>query len=116
MALVVFETLAQVALRAAGVEIAAAGPSTALEWASAAVASPWAWVGAAGYVGSFLAWMVLLSRMPLSLGFPLTAVVYVTVTAASVLLFEEAVGLLGWSGIVLIVVGVAILGGEGDAA
>lgn len=112
-ALILFETVAHVALRAAGLEISARGPATAWQWAGVAVGNPLAWVGAAGYLGAFFAWMVLLARMPLSSGYPLTAVVYVTVTAASFFVFDEGVGLLGWLGIGLIVGGITILGVEG---
>jgi multidrug transporter EmrE-like cation transporter len=55
---------------------------------------------------------VILDRLPLSLGFPLTSVCYVTVSAASVLIFREEIGLLRGLGIVLIVLGVVVIGSE----
>ncbi|WP_414476167.1 DMT family transporter [Microvirga sp. M2] len=110
--LVVSETLAQVALKAAGDHLGSM--DFGIDWVMSAITNPWTLAGAVGYIGAFASWMIVLDRIPLSLGFPLTAVIYVTVTAASVLLFQEQFGLLRWSGIALIVVGVAIIGTEED--
>jgi drug/metabolite transporter (DMT)-like permease len=111
-ALVTFETLAQVALKIAADRLGdglAAG-----DWLAAAVVEPWVWVGALAYLGSFAAWMTILDRLPLSRGFPLTAVVYVAVAAASLIAFGETITPLRWCGIGLIVVGVVVIGGEDE--
>ena len=112
--LVAFETLAQVALKVAGTALEA--QTDWLAWLGVAIGSGWAWLGVLGYVGSFLAWMIILDRLPLSLGFPLTSVVYITVTAASVLVFHEEMGLLRMSGVALIILGVVVLGTERETA
>lgn len=112
--LVAFETLAQIALKAAG-ETLAAAPDLP-HWFAAAAGSGWAWLGVLGYLGSFAAWMAILDKLPLSLGFPLTSVVYVTVTACSALVFREEIGALRWAGIGLIIVGVIVLGTEDEPA
>lgn len=109
-ALVLFETLAQVALKAGGDALGDAPID--VDWLLSAAANPWVLAGVLGYVGSFVSWMVILDRIPLSLGFPLTSVCYVTVTAASVLLFHEEIGWLRGAGIALVVVGVMVIGTE----
>jgi drug/metabolite transporter (DMT)-like permease len=110
--LVLCETLAQVALKAAGDSLGDVPLDAA--WLLAVATNPWAIAGVLGYLGSFVSWMVVLDRMPLSLGFPLTSVCYITVAAASVVLFGEVVGLVRGAGIGLIMLGVAIIGTEGD--
>ncbi|MBZ6078866.1 DMT family transporter [Microvirga puerhi] len=110
--LIVSETLAQVALKAAGDRLGSM--DFGVGWVMSAITDPWTVAGVIGYVGAFASWMTVLNRIPLSLGFPLTSVIYVTVTAASVLLFREEFGVLRWSGIMLIVVGVVIIGTEED--
>ena len=110
-ALVLFETLAQVALKAGGDKLGDAPLDTA--WILSAATEPWVIAGVLGYLGSFISWMVILSfAIPLSLGFPLTSVCYVTVTAASVLFFHEEVHGLRGAGIALIIVGVIVIGTE----
>jgi drug/metabolite transporter (DMT)-like permease len=108
--LVAFETLAQVAMRLGGETLADVPPG--LGWIAAALADPWLLLGLVGYVGSFLAWMVILDRLPLSLGFPLTSIVVVAVTAASVLVLGETLTLLHAAGIALIVLGIVLMGRE----
>ena len=108
--LILFETLAQVALKAGGDRLG--DGAVDLAWLAAAAADPWVVAGVLGYVGSFVSWMVILDRLPLSLGFPLTSVCYVTVSAASVLIFREEIGWIRGLGIVLIVVGVVVIGSE----
>ncbi|MCK0196734.1 hypothetical protein MWN34_07380 [Ancylobacter sp. 6x-1] len=102
------ETVAQVALKAGGLHLTdvPAGPG----WLLAAIQDPWVIAGIAGYIGSFLAWMVILDRVDLSLGFPLTAIVIVTVTLASTVMFGEALPPLRLAGIGFIVAGAVFMG------
>jgi drug/metabolite transporter (DMT)-like permease len=109
--LLVFETLAQVALKAGG--NALAQRPFGVTWLEAALINPWVLAGILGYLGSFAAWMVLLNRLPLSFGFPLTAVVMLSVVLASCLLFGETITLGRMIGIGLIIAGV-MLTGRGD--
>jgi multidrug transporter EmrE-like cation transporter len=109
-ALVLFETLAQVALKAGG--NALGDRPFDLDWLVAAASNGWVALGVVGYLGSFAAWMAILDRMPLSLGFPLTAIVYVTVAAASVVAFGEVIDLWRLLGIALIVAGITLLGSD----
>jgi len=107
-ALLAFETLAQVALKAGGEELSR--QPFGVEWLTAALGSPWVLAGVAGYIGSFLAWMAILDRMPLSFGFPLTAVVILTVALASYFVFGETLTPVRTAGIGLIVAGVIVMG------
>ncbi len=61
-ALILFETLAQVALKVAGERLATLRFGGA--WVLAALHEPSAYAAACGYVGAFLAWMTILDRMP----------------------------------------------------
>lgn len=64
-------------------------------------------------VASFVAWMTVLAEMPLSAAFPLSAVSYVLIIAASALVFHEPVGLLQVVGSLAILVGVWLIGQGG---
>jgi drug/metabolite transporter (DMT)-like permease len=64
-------------------------------------------------VASFVAWMTVLAEMPLSAAFPLSAVSYVLIIAASALVFHEPVGLLQVVGSLAILAGVWLIGRGG---
>ena len=67
-------------------------------------------------VASFAAWMTVLSEMPLSAAFPLSAVSYVLIIAASAVVFHEPIGLLQVAGSLAILAGVWMIGrGAGEA-
>ena len=110
-ALVAFETLAQVALKAGANELA--DQSVGVGWLTSAIGNAWVLTGIVGYIGSFAAWMVILERIPLSFGFPLTAIVMLTVPLASVLFFGDVLTPWRAVGIGLILAGVVIMG-RGD--
>ncbi|ALN74976.1 MULTISPECIES: multidrug efflux SMR transporter [unclassified Aureimonas] len=109
-ALILFETLAQVALKEAGEGLS--GVAFGRPWLAAALHEPWVLAAACGYIGAFLAWMTILDRMPLSRGFPMSSLVTVAIIAASVLVFGETLD--GWrlAGIALILSGLALMGNE----
>jgi drug/metabolite transporter (DMT)-like permease len=111
--LLVFETISQLALKIGGEALAHV--PFGLAWLSEAAGNPWVIAGVFGYLGSFSAWMVILDRVPLSFGFPLTAVVMLAVAIASRYVFGEE--LTSWRvvGIGLIVTGVIVMrDGEGE--
>lgn len=64
-------------------------------------------------VASFAAWMTVLAEMPLSAAFPLSAVSYVLIIAASAVVFHEPVGLLQVLGSIAILIGVWLIGRGG---
>lgn len=69
---------------------------------------PWAIGGIILYAVSALFWLVVLSRVPLSVAYPIVAVGYVVVVLYSRFVFNEPVKAVAWVGLALIVVGVAI--------
>jgi drug/metabolite transporter (DMT)-like permease len=67
-------------------------------------------VGMALYVGSFLLWMVLLQKYPVSYIVPMVSgLSYVGVMVAAVLLLKETVSPTHWIGIVVILVGIVLM-------
>ncbi len=72
--------------------------------------SPFILVAIPMYAGTFVIWTVVLSRLQLSLAYPLLAVNFVMIPLASILLLNEFVSPLQWLGISMIVVGVTLVG------
>lgn len=65
-----------------------------------------------GMVLYFLAnvfWLYLISRVPLSFAYPMLSLSYVFVAIASVYLFHETILPLNWVGIIVIMMGVALI-------
>ena len=108
--LLMFESISQIALKSGG-EALAHRPF-GLAWLSEAAGNPWVIVGVFGYLGSFSAWMFILDSIPLSFGFPLTAVVMLIVAVASHYVFGEELAPWRIAGIGLIVAGVFVMGGS----
>ena len=69
---------------------------------------PWAIVGILLYAISAVFWLIVLSRVPLSVAYPVVAVGYVIVVLYSRFVFNEQVKWIAWVGLAFIVVGVAI--------
>ncbi|PKQ28064.1 MAG: hypothetical protein CVT63_04690 [Candidatus Anoxymicrobium japonicum] len=69
---------------------------------------PWAILGIVLYAVSALFWLVVLSRVALSVAYPIVAVGYVMVVIYSKFVFNENVKAIAWVGLVFIVIGVAI--------
>jgi len=106
--LLLFDTGGQLSLKLGshGLEGLAIGPA----WFAAAFASGWVWSGLACYSVSFAIWMRILQETPLSIAFPITALVYISVLLASWAALGEAIQPLRWFGVSVIVLGVLILG------
>ena len=83
------------------------------DWLLAAVRLPSVQILLVCEVASFVAWMTVLSEMPLSAAFPLSAVSYVLIIAASAVVFHEPVGLLQVVGSLAILAGVWLIGRGG---
>lgn len=92
-----------------------AGPSGLADTLLSAFSSPLVWVGLGSYAFSSLLWLIALSRMDLSVAYPLGASGYVIVAVAS-LVMGEIVPLQRWIGILAIVAGILLvsLGGASD--
>ena len=61
------------------------------------------------YALSFVAWLVVLSRLNLSLAYPALAMTYAIIPLASWLILDEPISALHWAGIGVIVVGVVMV-------
>lgn len=68
-------------------------------------------LGILSYVLSSVTWLVVLSRVPLSVAYPLGSSSYVLVVLASILL-GEAIPPLRWLGVSFIVIGLVLVGGD----
>lgn len=78
-----------------------------------ALAQPIAWLGIAFWGAELVAWTLVLEHVPLSIAFPLMALVYVAIVIAGAYVFKEKVNLRHGVGALLITVGVACVGATG---
>ncbi|MBU4301675.1 MAG: EamA family transporter [Actinobacteria bacterium] len=89
-------------------EITAADFSEPFELIGRVARSPWAVTGIILYAVSAVFWLIVLSRVNLSVAYPLVAAGYVVVVLYSWLVFKESVRWFSWIGLGLIVIGVII--------
>ena len=80
-------------------------------WLAQALHSSWALLALSCEVLSFFLWLNVLTCLPLSKAFPITAVAYVAIVLMSWTWFEEPVHLLQVLGSALILAGVWLIGG-----
>jgi multidrug transporter EmrE-like cation transporter len=73
------------------------------------ILNPWVFLGFVLFGLSSIIWLAVLSRMELSLVYPMVSLAYVVVAFASILLFKENVTLVRWIGIVVICAGVFLI-------
>jgi drug/metabolite transporter (DMT)-like permease len=71
--------------------------------------SPLVWLGILFVIISFLSWLYVLKYIPLSVAFPLSRVVDVLVPLSCWLVLGESISARRWCGIVLVVIGLAIV-------
>ncbi|MBN2058210.1 MAG: EamA family transporter [Candidatus Saganbacteria bacterium] len=71
--------------------------------------NPYVFVGLACFGASAVTWLVVLSRMELSLVYPMVSVAYVIVALVSWIFFKENLTLVRWLGILVIMVGVFLI-------
>ena len=91
-----------------------------LEFASRVTSNPWLWIGVIFYLANFFLWIALLSRVDLSVAFPLSSMTYIIVPLLAVVFLREHVHLVRWAGIFFIIIGVSLAGraaggGESEA-
>jgi len=101
---IVIDTAAQLSWKFAVEQV----PDTIGLWqvVIATLSEPWLYVSLLLYVIQFFNWMVVLAHADLSYAQPITALSYVTVSGASMLLFHEHLSLLRLIGIAMILLGV----------
>lgn len=73
------------------------------------LASPLVWLGIVFLILSFVTWLYVLKHLPLSVAFPVSQVVHIMVPVGSWLVLGERIGYLRWSGIALVLIGLAIV-------
>ncbi len=81
-----------------------------LSWLATAASMPSVQLLVALEIAAFVAWMKVLSEMPLSAAFPLSAVSYVLIIGASVVVLHEPLSLLQVIGGLAILLGVLLIG------
>jgi drug/metabolite transporter (DMT)-like permease len=75
----------------------------------AAATTPLVIGGLAVFAISAVAWLAVLSRVPLSVAYPFNALSYLIILTASVLLLHERATLITWAGSLLVVTGLIIV-------
>ena len=108
-----FATAGQLTLKAAMESIGRIGTAQvndAGQTLAKAVKEPLLWVGLALFGISALFWLVVLSRVDLSLAYPFVGISYVIVVALARFFFHEHVPGLRWIGVTIIAIGIALIG------
>ena len=105
---VFLDTAVQIVFKLAGHELGNGAFDTS--WLSAAAQSPTVWCAIVLYLTIFVLWMLILQQVELSRAFPLTALTYVTVPTAGLVLFHESLTMMQAAGIALILAGVILVG------
>lgn len=70
---------------------------------------PFVFLGILSFAVSSVFWLVVLSRMDLSLVYPMVSIGYIVVAIFSSMFFGESVSLIRWIGIITICVGVFLI-------
>lgn len=74
-----------------------------------AMGSPWVLAGLAAFALGSISWLVVISRIDLSVAYPLGALNYVVVAALSASVLGEAVPSLRWAGVTFILFGILVI-------
>ena len=74
-----------------------------------AATSPWILFGLVVFGVSAVAWLAVLSRVPLSLAYPFNGIGYLVILTASIVLLHERASMLTWAGSLLVVSGVIVV-------
>lgn len=110
---VIFAIAGQLTLKAAMEEVGRIGArevSNAGETLKRAIKTPRLWIGLALFGISALFWLVVLSRVPLSVAYPFVGVSYILIVGFSRVFLHEHVPTLRWIGVLIVAVGIAIVG------
>lgn len=91
--------------RIGGAEVSAAGDTL-----MRAAKEPRLWLGLFLFGISALFWLVVLSRVPLSVAYPLVGVSYILIVLLARFVLHETVPPMRWVGVVVVATGIAIIG------
>jgi drug/metabolite transporter (DMT)-like permease len=107
LALIIFDTLAQVSFKFASVH---AEPLTMdAAWLVRVFGAPWIYGAFVGYIGAFFTWMTLLKYAPVGPAFAASHLELISVTLISVWLFDDTLTLPKIIGGALIIAGILCL-------
>ena len=74
------------------------------------ISNPWIWIGFIGFGGGSIFWLSVISRVPLSLAYPMLALSYVIIVVESWIFLGEGLHPMRIIGSLVVGVGVAIIG------
>ena len=108
-----FAVVGQVTLKAAmnrigrigSAEVAAAGDTVAR-----ALKEPRLWLGLTLFGISSVFWMIVLSRVPLSVAYPFVGISYIVIVLAARFALHEQVPAMRWIGVLVVAAGITIIG------
>ncbi len=72
--------------------------------------NPWIWIGFIGFGGGSIFWLSVISRVPLSLAYPMLATSYIIIVIESWIFLGEGLHPLRVLGAIVVGVGVALVG------
>lgn len=75
----------------------------------AAATTPWVIGGLAVFVIAAVAWLGVLSRVPLSIAYPFNALGYIAILSASIVILHERANILTWVGSLIVVSGLVLV-------
>ncbi|HYN36205.1 MAG TPA: EamA family transporter [Actinomycetota bacterium] len=110
---VVFAIAGQLTLKSAMREVGRIGArevSDAGQTLKRAAKEPRLWFGLFLFGVSALFWLVVLSRVPLSVAYPFVGISYILIVAFARYFLHEHVPLLRWIGVAVVALGIAIVG------
>ena len=108
-----FAIAGQITLKAAMNNIGHIGTSevrAAGETILRAVREPMLWAGLGLFGVSSIFWLVVLSRVPLSVAYPFVGVSYIAIVFLSNSVLHEQVPLMRWIGVLIVATGIAVVG------
>lgn len=108
---VLLNTAAQIALKAGMMQIGTFSFSweNLLPITLKVATSPWIIVGMAIYIGSVSLWLMVLSRIPVSIAYPMASIGYITSAIAAYYLWGENLTITRIIGILIILIGVYLV-------
>lgn len=84
-------------------------PATVIPTIVRLLLSPWVMLGVAIYIAGTFTWLIVLSRIDLSLAYPMTSMSYILIVGSSWLLLGESVNRLKIVGVFVIIAGVVLI-------
>jgi len=100
-------------LKVGAIQVAALARPTAL--IRLLLGQPLLWVAIPVYAVGFLVWLIVLSRLPLSVAYPMLATTYIVIPLLSAVILNETIVWQHWLGFVLICAGVIAIGAAAHA-